>query len=148
MKLGFGSDHAGFKLKEILKEYMDKLGYECVDYGTYSEERVDYPDFGEKVGLAVTNKEIDFGILVCGSGIGISIVANKVKGVRAALCSDPYSAKLARLHNDANVVAVGARLIGEDMAKKIVENFVTGEFEGGRHCGRIDKISKIEDKNI
>lgn len=144
MKLAFGADHAGFKLKETLKNHMENLGYQTIDCGTNSEDRVDYPDFGKKVGEMVSKKEVDFGIIVCGSGIGISIAANKIKGVRAALCSEPYSAKLARLHNDANIVALGARLIGEDMAKKIVENFVTEKFEGGRHCGRIEKIAEIE----
>lgn len=142
MKIAIGSDHAGFYLKEDIKKYLEEKGIEVIDKGTDSDNRVDYPDFGHAVGHEVIDKNLDFGIAICGSGIGISIAANKVKGIRAALCSEPYSAKLARRHNDANVLAMGARLIGLDMAKEIVDAFLNEEFEGGRHINRVSKIEE------
>ena len=142
MKIAIGSDHAGFYLKEDIKKYLEEKGIEVIDRGTNSDNRVDYPDFGHAVGHEVIDKDLDFGIAICGSGIGISIAANKVKGIRAALCSEPYSAKLARRHNDANVLAMGARLIGLDMAKEIVDAFLNEEFEGGRHINRVSKIEE------
>lgn len=140
MKIGFGSDHAGYELKEILKKYLEEKGYECVDYGTNSADRVDYPDFGRLVGEKVAAGEVEKGVLVCGSGIGISISANKIKGIRACVCSEPYSARMSVRHNNANIIAMGARIVGEDMAKMIVDEFFAAEFEGGRHEARVNKI--------
>jgi len=146
LKLGFGSDHAGFLLKETLREYLSQKGYECVDYGTTSEDRVDYPDYGKKVALAVKNGEVDKGILVCGSGIGIGISANKIKGIRCAMVSESYSAAMSVRHNNANMISLGSRVVGEDVAKLIVDSFLEAEFEGGRHAGRVDKICAIEEE--
>lgn len=140
MKISIGSDHAGFDLKEHLKNYLEEEGYEVIDEGTYSLESVDYPDFGKKVGKRVADKEADRGLVVCGSGIGISIAANKVPGIRCALVSEPLSARLSRLHNDANVLALGGRLIGLEMAKECLKVFLQTDFEGGRHQRRIDKL--------
>ena len=144
MIIGVGSDHGGFELKESIKEYFEKSGVEFVDFGTYSKDSVDYPDFGRKVADAVVSKEVDRGIVVCGTGIGISIAANKVKGIRCALCGDTYSARMSREHNNANVLALGARVIGVDLALEIVKTWIEGEFQGGRHENRVNKISDIE----
>ena len=146
IKLGFGSDHAGFNLKEELREYLSDKGYECVDYGATSEDRVDYPDYGKKVADAVVSKEVDKGILVCGSGIGIGISANKVKGIRCGIVSESYSAAMSVRHNNANMISLGSRVVGVDIAKQIVDAFLEAEFEGGRHSGRVDKICAIEEE--
>lgn len=143
MKIGIGSDHGGFELKEYIKEFLEEQKVEYVDYGTNSNESVDYPDFGRVVSEAVVNKEVDRGIVVCGTGIGISIAANKVKGIRCALCSDTYSAKMSRQHNNANVLALGGRVLGRDLAIEIVKTWLENEFEGGRHERRINKIGEI-----
>ncbi len=140
MKIAIGSDHAGYPLKEHIKLYLESKGYELVDKGTVDLQSVDYPDFGKAVGEAVSSKEVDFGVAICGSGIGISIAANRVHGVRCALVSEPLSAELSRQHNNANVVAMGARLIGNDMAERIVDVFLNTEFEGGRHSIRVEKL--------
>ncbi|NMW85217.1 ribose 5-phosphate isomerase B [Peptoniphilus sp. AGMB00490] len=142
MKIAIGSDHAGFYLKKDVIKHLEERNIEVKDMGPFDDNRVDYPDYGHAVGHAVIDNEMDFGIVICGSGIGISISANKVKGIRAALCSEPYSAKLARRHNDANVLAMGARLIGHDMAIEIVEAFLNEKFEGGRHINRVNKIEE------
>lgn len=142
MKIAIGSDHAGFYLKEDIKKYLEEKNIEVIDMGPDDDSRVDYPDFGHAVGHKVIDDKLDFGIVICGSGIGISIAANKVKGIRAALVSEPYSAKLARRHNNANVLAMGARLIGLDMAKEIVDAFLSEEFECGRHTNRVEKIEE------
>ena len=142
MKIAIGSDHAGFYLKEDIKKYLEEKNIEVIDMGPFDDKRVDYPDYGHAVGHEVIDNNLDFGIVICGSGIGISISSNKVKGIRAALCSEPYSAKLARRHNDANVLAMGARLIGHDMAIEIVEAFLNEKFEGGRHISRVKKIEE------
>lgn len=142
MKIAIGSDHAGFYLKEDIKKYLDEKNIEVIDMGPFDDKRVDYPDYGHAVGHEVIDNNLDFGIVICGSGIGISISSNKVKGIRAALCSEPYSAKLARRHNDANVLAMGARLIGHDMAIEIVESFLNEKFEGGRHISRVKRIEE------
>ena len=142
MKIAIGSDHAGFYLKEDLIKYLEEKNIEVKDMGPFDDNRVDYPDYGHAVGHEVIDNKMDFGIVICGSGIGISISANKVKGIRAALCSEPYSARLARHHNDANVLAMGARLIGHDMAIEIVEAFLDEKFEGGRHINRVNKIEE------
>lgn len=144
MKIGIGSDHGGFELKEHIKEYLKEKGVEYVDYGTNSLESVDYPDYGKKVAEAVVRKEVDRGIVICGTGIGISIAANKVRGIRCALCGDTFSARMSRLHNDANVLALGGRVLGVGLALDIVDAFLHGEFEGGRHTNRINKIGENE----
>lgn len=145
MKIGLGSDHGGFELKEKIKGYLENKGLEVVDYGTFDEESVDYPDYGKKVGQAVASKEVERGIVVCGTGIGISIAANKVKGVRCALCSEEYSARMSRKHNDANVLALGGRVLGEELAISIVDAYLEEDFEAGRHERRVKKIMEIED---
>ncbi len=144
LKLAIGADHAGFRLKEAVKKHLDKRGIEYKDFGTYSEESCDYPDIARDVAVAVKKGEFDFGILICGTGIGISIAANKIKGIRAALCHDTFSAKAARAHNNANILAMGARVIGEGLACEIVDRFLSAQFEGGRHQRRVDKIHEIE----
>ncbi|MFR8927334.1 ribose 5-phosphate isomerase B [Peptoniphilus senegalensis] len=142
MKIAIGSDHAGFYLKKDLIKYLEEKNIEVKDMGPFDDNRVDYPDYGHAVGHEVVDNKMDFGIVICGSGIGISISANKVKGIRAALCSESYSARLARRHNDANVLAMGARLIGHDMALEIVDAFLNEKFEGGRHINRVNKIEE------
>ncbi|NPA17084.1 MAG: ribose 5-phosphate isomerase B [Aquificae bacterium] len=146
MKVAVGSDHAGFEYKEIVKKHLEQKGYQVIDKGTYSTESVDYPVYGEAVARAVASGEADRGIVICGTGIGISIAANKVKGVRAALCTNEYMARMARKHNDANVLAFGARVLGIDVALGIVDEFFSTEFEGGRHERRVNLIKKIEKK--
>jgi ribose 5-phosphate isomerase B len=141
MKLGFGSDHAGFELKVELIKYLESKGFEIKDFGPYSDERADYPDFAHPVALAVENKEVDLGIIMCGSGNGINMAANKHQDIRSALCWEPELASLARQHNDANICALPARFIAVEKAKEIVDSFLSHEFEGGRHAGRVDKIS-------
>ncbi|ENK1244073.1 ribose 5-phosphate isomerase B [Clostridium sp. FAM 1755] len=144
MKIALGSDHAGLPLKnEIIKHLKDK-GIEIEDFGTYTEESCDYPDYAKKVAEKVAAKEFDFGILVCGTGIGISIAANKVKGIRAALCSDTFSAHACREHNNANILALGQRVVGVGLALDIVDNFLNAKFQGGRHENRINKMMEIE----
>ena len=151
MKIGFGCDHAAIDLKNELIEYMTEKGYECVDYGTGYDEngeiiKCDYPNKGREVGEAVVRKDVDYGVLMCGTGIGISVAANKVPGVIAAVCSEPYSAKLTKQHNNANVIAFGARVVGIELAKMIVDEWLNAEYEGGRHQVRIDMIKDIEEK--
>ena len=148
MKVGFGCDHVAIDLKNILMEHIkDKYGYECVDFGAYDPNvKVDYPIPGQAVGEAIAAGEIDKGVLICGTGIGISLAANKVPGIRAAVCSEPYSAKLTVEHNNANIIAMGARVVGPELAKMIVDNFFDAKFEGGRHQRRVDLISAIEAK--
>ncbi|MDR7856959.1 ribose 5-phosphate isomerase B [Tissierella sp.] len=144
MKIGIGSDHGGFQLKEYIKEYLDKKGIAYIDYGTDSLESVDYPDYGKKVAEAVISGEVDRAIVICGTGIGISIACNKMKGIRCALCGDTYSARMSREHNNANILALGARVIGVDLAIEIVDTWLNSEFAGGRHEKRVNKISEIE----
>lgn len=144
MKIGLGSDHGGYELKDRIKKHLMENNIEVVDYGTNSSESVDYPDFGKKLAEAVVAKEVDRGIVICGTGIGISIAANKVKGIRAALCSDSYSAKMSMEHNNANVLALGARVLGEGLALDIVDTWINTKFQGGRHEIRVNKISEIE----
>lgn len=144
MKIAIGSDHAGFEAKENIKKQLDSMGIEYQDMGTYSTESVDYPDFGAKVGEAVASGEADEGIVVCGTGIGISIAANKIHGIRAALAWNEDTARLAREHNDANVLAVGGRTTTPEMISKIVKAWFAANFEGGRHQGRVNKIMELE----
>ncbi len=147
MKIGFGCDHAAVELKNILMEHLAAQGYECVDFGTDSpDEKVDYPDKGLAVAEAIIAGEIDKGVLCCGTGVGISLAANKVPGIRACVCSEPFSAKLTVEHNNANIIAMGARVVGTELAKMIVDSFFGAEFQGGRHARRVDKITAIEEK--
>ena len=146
MKIALGSDHGGINLKNAIIKHLQEKGYELKDFGTYSIESCDYPDYALKVAEGVSAKKYDFGILICGTGIGISISANKVPGVRAALCNDTFSAHATREHNDANILAMGERVVGQGLALDIVDTFLAGEFQGGRHSRRIDKITEIEKK--
>lgn len=146
MKIAIGSDHGGFELKEYLKKYLDKKNIRYKDFGTLSKESCDYPDFGEKVGAAVAYGDFEKGLLVCKTGIGMSIVANKFYGARAALCHNVNSAKFSRLHNDANILVMGAKYVKKGLAKKILDNFLNTSFEAGRYEDRIKKIQRIEDK--
>ena len=139
-QIAIGCDHVGFELKTHIIEHLQSKGYGIKDFGTHSTERTDYPLFAKAVADAVTKGECEKGILVCGTGVGISIAANKVKGVRAVVCSEPYSALLSRAHNDTNILALGARVVGRDLALMIVDSWLGGEFEGGRHQRRVDML--------
>lgn len=144
MKIAVGSDHRGFEAKQQIKSIISQLGHECIDFGTDSSDPVDYPDLAYSVAVAVSKEEADRAILICGTGIGMSITANKVKGVRAALCHDELSAQISRHHNDANVLCISGDLIGEILLRKIVEVWLTTKFSGGRHLRRVRKITAIE----
>ena len=144
--LAIGSDHGGYELKQAVMKHLAERGVEYRDYGTYTPESCDYPDYGAAVGRAVASGECERGIVICGTGIGISMAANKIDGVRCALCGDCFSAEMARAHNDANVLALGARTLGEGLALKIVDTFLDGEFQGGRHARRVAKIMALEDR--
>lgn len=146
MKIGIGNDHAAVEMKNEIVAYLVEKGYEVINYGTDTHDSCDYPVYGEKVGRAVAAGDVDLGILICGTGVGISLAANKVKGVRAVVCSEPYSAKLSKQHNNTNVLAFGARVIGIEMAKMIVDEWLAAEFLGGRHQKRVDMIMAIEDE--
>ena len=146
MKIAIGCDHGGFQLKGEIISYLKEEGYEVKDFGTYSEESCDYPDYAIKVAESVASKENELGIIICGTGIGVSIVANKVPGISAALCSDTFSAHATRQHNNANILTMGQRVVGIGLALDIVKTFLTSEFEGGRHERRIEKIKQIEEK--
>ena len=141
--VAIGSDHAGFDLKQVLAAYLAELGYEVLDLGTSGPESVDYPDFGKAVAKAVAAEKARFGVVVCGTGIGISIAANRNPQVRAALCHDHMTAELSRRHNDANILALGSRIIGVEVAKDCLRTFLTTPFDGGRHAGRVAKLSAI-----
>ena len=147
MKIAMGNDHSAVEMKNIIKEHLISRGYEVMDLGTNSEESCDYPVYGEKVGRAVASGEADLGIAICGTGVGISLAANKVKGIRACVCSEPYTAKLSRMHNNSNVLAFGARVVGSELAKMMVDEWLAAEFEGGRHQRRVDLIMAIEGKD-
>ncbi len=142
--IAIGCDHGGFELKEHIVKYLTDKGIEVKDYGTYSEESVDYPDCAKPVCNAVISGEAECGILLCGTGIGISMAANKHRGIRAAVCSDVYSAKMTKQHNNANIICLGGRVIGRELAFMIIDAWLDAEFEGGRHQARIDKIHQIE----
>ena len=146
MKIAIGNDHTAVDLKNTISDYLKELGYEVINLGTDSRESCDYPIYGEKVGRAVANGEADLGIAIRGPGVGISLAANKVKGIRACVCSEPYTAKLSRMHNNSNVLAFGARVVGDELAKMIVKEWLDAEFEGGRHQRRVDMIMEIENK--
>ncbi len=140
-----GADHGGFELKESVKAYLQAKGYKLIDKGTFEGTvSVDYPDYGRAVAESVASGEATFGIVICGTGIGISLAANKVPGIRAALCTDPYMARMAREHNDAQILAMGGRVIGPGLAQAIVDAFLTADFQGGRHARRVEKIKAIE----
>lgn len=144
MKIAFGCDHKGYILKKAVVNHLKALGHEVVDFGCDSEESVNYPIYGEKVGRAVSSGECDFGVLICGTGFGISLAASKVKGIRAVNCSDAYTARLTRMHNNANVISIGAMVVGEGLALTLVETFLSTSFEGGRHSLRLEMVDKIE----
>ena len=147
MKIAIGNDHAATEMKFAVMEYLKELGHEVVNFGTDGNESCHYPEFGEKVGRAVAAGEADCGVLICGTGVGISIAANKVKGVRAAVCSDCATARLVKQHNNANIIAFGARIVGIELAKDIVKAYLEAEFLGGKHQIRIDMIHEIEERN-
>ena len=147
MKIGIGNDHAAVALKNEIKIHLESKGIEVINFGMDQHESFNYPEVGEAVAHAVACKEVDLGIVICGTGVGISLAANKVKGIRAVVCSEPYTAKLSRQHNNTNVLAFGARVIGSEMAKMIVDCWLEAEFQGGRHQSRIDMISDIESRN-
>ncbi len=147
MRIAIGNDHAAVEMKNIIKAYLEEKGIEVINLGTDTDESVDYPLYGERVGNAVVSGEAELGIAICGTGVGISIACNKVNGVRAVCCSEPYSAKLSRIHNNSNVLCFGARVIGPELAKMIVDEWLGAEFIGGRHQRRVDIISDIEKRN-
>ncbi len=144
MKIAIGNDHSAVEMKQQVQKYLEEKGYEVINFGTDSEESCDYPLYGEKVGRAVVNGEADLGVVICGTGVGISLAANKVKGVRAVVCSEPYSAELSKQHNNTNVLAFGARVVGIELAKMILDSWLEAEFEGGRHERRVNMIMDIE----
>ena len=143
MKVAFACDHAGFALKEAVIAHLKEMGHEVVDFGCYTPERVDYPVQGEKAARAVASGECALGVLICGTGIGISLAANRVHGIRAAVCSESYSAELTRRHNDANMIAFGARVVGEGTACAILDAFFGAKFEGGRQAQRVAMLDEI-----
>lgn len=146
MKIVIGNDHSAVELKNIIKAHLEEKGYEVMNVGTDTSDSCDYPVYGEKVSRAVASGEADLGIAICGTGVGISLAANKVKGIRACVCSEPYTAKLSRMHNNSNVLAFGARVVGSELAKMIVDEWLAAEFEGGRHQRRVDMIMDIENR--
>ena len=145
MKLVIGNDHAAVELKNEIKAYLEAKGHEVINIGTDTNDSCNYPEYGEKAGRMVAAGEVDGGVLICGTGVGISIAANKGKGVRAAVCSEPVAARLVKEHNNANIIAFGARIVGSETAKAIVDAWLNAEFQGGRHQTRIDMIHKIEE---
>ncbi len=145
MKVAIGNDHAATDLKMEVMEYVKSLGHEVINFGTDGHESCNYPEYGEKVARAVAAGEADCGVLLCGTGVGISLAANKVKGIRCGVCSDTTTAHLIKEHNNANIIAMGARIVGSELAKDIVKTYLEAEFMGGRHQTRIDMIHKIEE---
>jgi len=143
-RIAIAADHGGFGLKEDIKGFLKEDGYDCIDMGTDSEESVDYPDYGVKIAYAILNGEVNRGILICGTGIGMSIAVNRFKGIRGALCHDVYTARMSREHNDSNVLVLGGRVIGKGLAMEIVRTWIKSEFAGGRHQRRLDKIEEIK----
>ncbi len=145
MKLAIGNDHVAVDMKKEIREYLESKGIEVVDVGTNSTERFNYPVSGYKVAKMVAGNEVDAGVLICGTGVGISLAANKVRGIRACVCSDPYTARLSKQHNNTNIIAFGARVIGIETAKMIIDEWLNAKYEGGRHQTRIDMIREIEE---
>jgi len=146
MRIGLAADHGGYKLKEEIKNFLKREGINCEDLGTYSDKSTDYPDWGGKVAQAVANQEFDRGILICGTGLGMTIVANKFPGIQATPCYDIFTARLSRKHNNSNILVLGGRVTGVDLAKEIVKEWLTTDFDGGRHQRRINKIRQIEQR--
>lgn len=146
MKIAIGNDHSAVEMKREIEAHLKAKGYEVLNLGTDSSDSVDYPVYGEKVARAVTSGEAELGIAICGTGVGISLAANKVKGIRACVCSEPYTARLSRMHNNSNVLAFGARVVGSEMAKMITEEWLNAKYEGGRHQRRVDMIMDIENR--
>lgn len=144
MKIAIGNDHVAVEMKREIVAYLEELGHEVINLGSDSSERCDYPIYGEKVARAVVKGEAERGIIICGTGVGISLAANRVRGIRAVVCSEPYSAALSRQHNNTNVLAFGARVIGVELAKLIVKSWLDAEFEGGRHATRVAMLDAIE----
>ena len=147
-RIAIGCDHVGYPLKEEIKAYLGELGYACQDFGTYATERTDYPLFAKQVTSAVASNQVELGILICGTGVGMAITANKVKGIRAVVCSEPYSAMLSRQHNNTNVLTLGARVVGAELARMIVKAWLEAEYEGGRHARRLEMISQLEAERL
>ena len=147
MKIVIANDHAAVDLKKEVKEYIESLGHEVINIGTDSNESCNYPEYGKKAALMVANHEVDLGVLICGTGVGISLAANKIKGIRCGVCSETTTARLIRQHNNANMIAFGARIVGSELAKDIVKTFIESEFQGGRHQIRIDMITAIENES-
>ncbi len=148
MKIAIGNDHSAVEMKNHIKKYIEDKGYEVVNFGTDTTDSCDYPRYGKMVADSIVKGDCDLGILICGTGIGISLAANKVKGIRAAVCSEPYSARLTRQHNNANILAFGARVVDIKTAETLVDEFLGAEFEGGRHQSRIDLITAIENGEL
>lgn len=146
MRIAMGSDHTGYELKREIKVYLENKGHTITDYGTHTAERCDSQVFGETVANAIARGDEDCGILICGTGVGISLAANKVRGIRAAVCSEPYTAKHTKQHNNANIIAFGARVVGAELAKMIVDAWLDAQFLGGRYQQRVDMITAIEDR--
>ena len=146
MRIGIANDHTGVELKNALVSYLEEKGYEMVNYGTNENVSYDYPLAGETLANAVKNQEVDLGIAICGTGIGISLACNKVKGIRCCVCSEPYSARLSRMHNNSNILAFGARVVGVEMAKMICDEWLNASFEGGRHQRRVSMLEDIENR--
>lgn len=144
MNIALGSDHVGLQLKRAVCRHLEEAGIEFCDMGTLSEERCNYPEFAALVANSVASGAFERGMLFCGTGVGMSIAANKIKGIRSVVCSEPYSAKLSREHNDTNVLCLGSRVVGEDLDKMIVDEWLAAQFEGGRHSLRIQQISELE----
>lgn len=144
MKLAIGNDHSAVEMKKEVKAHLESRGIEVVDVGVHTSESCNYPVLGYKVARLVADGEVDGGVLICGTGVGISLAANKVKGIRACVCSDPYTAKLSKMHNNTNIIAFGARVVGVELAKMIVDEWLDAGFEGGRHQKRVDMLTEIE----
>ncbi len=144
MKFYIATDHAGVDLKDYTVELLKEKGHEVIDLGPFDKERVDYPDYAVKVAQSVLTDSVSQGILICGSGIGMSMAANRFHGIRAALCHDAYTAQVARQHNDANILCFGERIVGRGVAESIIDSWLASSFEGGRHCGRVEKIESIQ----
>jgi ribose 5-phosphate isomerase B len=147
-RIAIGSDHVGYPLKEEIKGYLGELGYACQDFGAYATERTDYPLFANEVTSAVASGQAELGILICGTGVGMAITANKVRGIRAVVCSEPYSAMLSRQHNNTNILAMGSRVVGPELARMIVKAWLDAEYEGGRHAKRLEMISQLEEERL
>lgn len=145
MKIGLACDHGGYELKEVLKKFLQGMDYQVIDYGTDSEESVDYPDYGEKLSKGILENQVNLGIAICGTGVGISIACNKVKGIRAGHCTDSFTARAIREHNNCQIMCLGGRITGEEIAKDMVVNFLNADFQTGRHQKRIDKMMSLEE---